>query len=655
MTLGGDGFKPAVDPTNADIVYSQYQHGELYRFDRRNGERVEIQPQAMPGEDPSRWNWDSPLIISPHAHTRLYFASQRVYRSDDRGDNWRAISADLTRQIDRNQLPVMGRVYGVDAVAKNNSTSFYGNIVSLAESPKAEGLLYAGTDDGLIQVTDDAGQGWRKIESFPGFPERSYVSDIEASPFDADTVYAAFDNHKMGDFKPYALKSTDRGRTWSSVAGNLPARGTVYSVALDHVDRNLLFAGTEFGVFFTRDGGTTWIQLKGGLPVIAVRDIEIQRRDNDLVLATFGRGFYVLDDYTPLRNLEVKTLEQPAALFPVDDAWVYVPRDPLGDSGKATQGAAYFLAPNPPFGATFTYYLKDELKTRKALRQEAEKKLQKDGKDTPYPSWDALRAENEEESPAVVLTVKDEAGQVVRRLTGPVTAGFHRVAWDLRYPAADPTRIEPAGEGTPWDFAPTGPLAAPGRYSVELARRADGAVTPLAGPVPFEAKTLGQGALPAADRTALLAFQQDVARLQRAVLGADAVAGETQQRLDHLEQAIFDTPGADPALRARAVDLEATLRKINEQLHGDPVRQREQEPAAAGIVDRVQRIVYGTWGSTSAPTGTQRANYEAAAQLFAPALKQLQQLAEVDLPQLEREAEAAGAPWTPGRVPRWTR
>ncbi|MBP1612160.1 MAG: photosystem stability/assembly factor-like protein, partial [Acidobacteria bacterium] len=339
VTLGGDGFKPAIDPTNPAIVYSQYQHGELYRFDRKTGERVEIQPQAMPGEDPSRWNWDSPLIISPHAPTRLYFASQRVYRSDDRGDNWRAISGDLTRQIDRNQLPVMGRVYGVDAVAKNNSTSFYGNIVALAESPKAQGLLYAGTDDGLIQVTDDAGGSWRKIESFPGVPDRSYVSDIEASPFDADTVYAAFDNHKMGDFKPYLLKSTDRGRTWSSVAGNLPARGSVYAVALDHVDRSLLFAGTEFGAFFTRDGGASWIQLKGGLPVIAVRDIEIQRRENDVVLATFGRGFYVLDDYTPLRNLEPKALEQPAALFPVDDTWVYVPRDPLGDSGKATQGS----------------------------------------------------------------------------------------------------------------------------------------------------------------------------------------------------------------------------------------------------------------------------------------------------------------------------
>jgi hypothetical protein len=356
-----------------------------------------------------------------------------------------------------------------------------------------------------------------------------------------------------------------------------------------------------------------------------------------------------------LRGLEPKALEQPAVLFPVDDAWVYVLREPLGDSGKATQGAGYFLAPNPPFGAVFTYYLKDELKTKKALRQEAEKKLQKDGKDTPYPSWDALRAEDQEEAPTVVLTVRDPAGQVVRRLTGPVSAGMHRVAWDLRFPPADPTKLETPGEGTPWDFQPTGPLAAPGRYTVELARRAEDTLTPLAGPVTFEAKTLGSAALPPADRAALLAFQRDVARLQGAVQGASEAAGEAQRRIDHLKKALFDAPAADPALREQARALESDLRAIKEELYGDPIRQREQEPASPGIVDRVQRIVYGTWGSTSAPTGTQRTMYDAAGTLFESTLKKLQKLVEVDLPALEKSADAAGAPWTPGRVPRWSR
>ncbi len=302
ITLGGDGFQTVVDPKDPNIVYSQAQHGVLARYDRRTGETVDIQPQPEEGEPSLRWNWDSPLIISPHSSTRLYFAANRIFRSDDRGDTWRAVSGDLTRQTDRNKLKVMGRVYSVDAVAKNASTSFYGNIVALAESPRKEGLIAAGTDDGLIQISEDGGSSWRAIGTFPGVPDESYVSRTVFSRHDAATMYAAFDNHKKGDFKPYVLASFDTGRTWRSIAGNLPERGTVYALAEDAVVPELLFAGTEFGVFFTRDRGTTWNPLKGGLPTIQVRDLAIQERENDLVLATFGRGFYILDDYRALRS-----------------------------------------------------------------------------------------------------------------------------------------------------------------------------------------------------------------------------------------------------------------------------------------------------------------------------------------------------------------
>jgi hypothetical protein len=247
----------------------------------------------------------------------------------------------------------------VDAVAKNTSTSFYGNIVSLAESPRQEGLLFAGTDDGLVQLSEDGGGVWRKVERFPGVPERSYVSDLEPSRHDASTVYAAFDNHQQGDYKPYLLASTDRGRTWVSIAGDLPARGTVYTMAEDPARRGLLFAGTEFGLFFTVDGGKKWLRLKGGLPTIAVRDIAIQAREGDLVIATFGRGFYVLDDLTPLRSLTPAVLEREAVLFPVRPVLMYVPSRPLGLRGKAFMGSSFFTAPNPPFGAIFTYNLAD--------------------------------------------------------------------------------------------------------------------------------------------------------------------------------------------------------------------------------------------------------------------------------------------------------
>lgn len=655
VTTGGDGFWTPIEPGNPDIVYSESQHGGLVRYDRKTGETVDIQPQPAEGEAPLRWNWDAPLIISPHSHTRLYFAAQRLFRSDDRGDTWTPVSPDLSRQVDRNRLKVMGRVWSVDAVAKNASTSFFGNIVSLCESPVQQGLLYVGTDDGLVQVTEDGGKAWRKVEKFPGVPELSYVSRLTASQHDASTVYAAFDNHKMADFKPYVLKSADRGRNWTPIAGDLPERGTVYALVEDPVKKDLLFAGAEFGVFFTVDGGRKWVQLKGGMPIICVKDLAIQERENDLVVGTFGRGFYILDDYAPLRNVTPEMLEQPAALFPVKPAWAYMPASPLGSREKASQGDAFYTAPNPPFGAVFTWYLRDELKTAKKRRQEAEKEIAKKGGDTFYPSWDSLRAEAREEEPALLFTVTDEEGNVVRRLAGPVEAGFHRVAWDLRFPPANPTSLAAPGEIAPWEERARGPMAVPGTYTVALAKRAAGQVTPLGPPVSFTVQALGTPSLPPADRAALLAFQRQTARLQRAVLGALESAREAQTRLDHLKKALADAPGADPQLAGEARALESRLKDLREDLSGDQVKAAKNEPVPPGIVERVQTIVAGHWSSTSAPTATARQNYQVAAAKFEGVLAKLRTLIEVDLKRLDDRAEAAGAPWTPGRVPVWTR
>ena len=443
VTVGGDGFQSQVDPNDPDIVYSESQNGGLVRFDRKTGEVLDIQPQPGPGE-PAALELGLAADHQPALADPALLRRQPVFRSDDRGDTWTPVSPDLTRQLDRNQLKVMGRVWSVDAVAKNASTSFYGNIVALAESPAKEGLLFAGTDDGLIQVTEDGGANWRQATNPAGVPEMTYVSRLTPSAHGVDVLYAAFDNHKRADFKPYVLKSTDLGRTWTSIAGDLPERGTVYALAEDPVDPDLLFAGTEFGLYFTLDGGRHWMQLNGGMPTIAVRDLAIQQRENDLVAATFGRGFYVLDDYPPLRSLTADALEKDFLSFAVKPAWMYVPSLPLSTPGKAYLGDSYFTAPNPPFGAVFTYYLRDEIKTRRKARLDAEKEKEKKGEDTPYPDWEALRKEDREEEPAILLTVTDEDGGVVRRLTGPVAAGFQRVAWDLRYPARRPHQ---PGEG----------------------------------------------------------------------------------------------------------------------------------------------------------------------------------------------------------------
>jgi photosystem II stability/assembly factor-like uncharacterized protein len=653
-TVGGDGFQTQVDPQDPNIVYSQAQYGALNRFDRRTGETLDIQPQPGPGEPALRWNWDSPLLLSPHLHTRLYFASNRIFRSDDRGVSWRPVSPDLTRQIDRNKLKVMGRVWSADAVAKNASTSFYGNIVALAESPKKEGLLFAGTDDGLIQISEDSGGSWRKTESFPGVPDRTYVSRILPSQHDEKVLYAAFDNHQMGDFKPYVLRSSDLGRTFTSIAANLPERGTVYSLAEDPVDPDLLFAGTEFGVYFTTDRGGKWIKLGGGIPTIQARDLAIQKRENDLVVASFGRGFYILDDYSPLRTVSKERLDEKFVSYDVKQAWLYAPSYPLSIPGKAYLGDSYFTAPNPPFGAVFTYYLSDEIKTRRKTRLEQEKEKAKKGEDTPYPSWEDFKKEDREKDPAVLLTISDEEGGVVARLTGPAGAGFQRVAWDLRLPPSEPASLE-KHEYTPWETPPRGPFVAPGTYKVSFATVVDGVVTQVGQARSFDVAPIGNATLPPKDSAALLAFQKKTARLLRAALGAVKSLDEAQARVDHLSKALLDTPGADPKLIADARSLDGRIRDLRVSLSGDPTISSRNEPTAPGIVDRVQQIVGGHWGATSDATEVHRRNYDVAASEFGPVLEKVRTLVTVDLVKLESAAEAAGAPWTPGRVPTWTK
>ena len=653
VTVTGDGFQPRVDPKDPNIVYSESQHGGLARLDRKNGDTLFIKPEAGPGEAPLRWNWDSPLVISPHDHTRLYFAAQRVFRSDDRGESWRPISADLTRQIDRNKLPVMGKVWPLDAVARGSSTSLYGNIVSLAESPRAEGLLYVGTDDGLVQVTEDGGARWRRIERFPGVPDRTYVSRLEPSVRDASTVYASFDNHKMGDFKPYVLKSTDRGASWTSIAGDLPQRGTVYCVIEDPGDPALLFAGTEFGLFFTKDGGAHWVQLQGGLPTIAVRDLAFQARENDLVLATFGRGFYVLDDVTALRAATEDSLAKDAQLFPIRKAWMYIPATPLGVRGKGFLGDALYTASNPPFGAVFTYFLKEDLKTRKELRHDSEKKIAKEGGAPPFPTPEELRAEAAEEDPVLVFTITDSEGHVVRRLTAPGKAGIHRIAWDLRFPPSNPTDTPKPDPTNVFEDPPTGPLVVPGGYRVSLARRVDGKTTELAGPASFEAGAIGASSLPPADRAALLAFEKKTARLQRAALGAVSAAKEAQKHLEEIRKALLDTPAADPSLSADALAIGSGLRDVLKSLEGDRAVASRNEPTPPSTIDRIDYIVNTQWASVAPPTKTSQDAYAIALSEFAGELARLKKLLETDLKGLEDRMEKAGAPWTPGRLPDW--
>jgi photosystem II stability/assembly factor-like uncharacterized protein len=650
VTVFADGYQPRVDPTNVDIVYSEWQNGNLIRHDRKTGEIVHIQPQPEPGEPAERWNWDAPIIISPHDPARLYFASQRVWRSDDRGDSWTPISEDLTRDVSRLHEPIMGRQWSDLGVWDLVAMSDFSTLSALSESPLVEGLIYAGSDDGVIAVTEDGGQSWRRVllEELPDAPEAAFVNDVLADRHDPDRVYAVLDNHKEGDFAPYLYRSEDRGRSWTSIRGDLPDRHVLWSLVQDHENPELLFVGTEFGIFFTIDGGERWIQLSGGVPTIPFRDLEIQRRENDLVGGSFGRGFYVLDDYTPLREVSEERLSEPAVLFDVRDAWWYIPREPLGYGEKGSQGDAFFTAPNPPFGAVFTYYLRDELKTERERRHEREKKIAEEGEDTPFPGWDRLKQEEREPEPEVLLVVEDAKGNVVRRVKGDHSAGFHRVAWDLRYPPIEPVKSpEPEGEAS-WR-EPRGILAPPGTYRASLVQKVMGEVTRLAGPVAFEVRPLRDGTLEGASPRQAFAFQKELAELARSIEGARAAIDGAKERLETIEAALARSTVAPDGLDARVRALRVKLADLEESLEGDPRPRRIGEPTPPSIVGRVALIERGTRRSTYGPTQTHRESLRAAEEGFAALQPKLEALFETDLPALEQQLEAAGVPWTPGR------
>ena len=652
ITFGADGYASAVDPTDPDVVYVEWQEGNLLRFDKKSKEAVYISPRPEPGDPPLRFNWDSPILISPHSPSRLYYASQHVWRSDDRGNSWKRISPDLTRGVFRLEQSIMGRTWSVDALWDHGAMSMFGTISAVAESPLVDGLIYAGTDDGLIQVTEDGGATWRRIESIPGVPPSYFVNRIKASKHDGNTVFAAVDDHKTGNYKPYLLMSADRGRTWTNIGAGLPDRTIVWSVAQDNVKKDLLFAGTEFGIYATLDGGRSWAKLSGGVPAISFRDIEVQEREGDLVGASFGRGFFILDDYSPLRALDATALGREAVLFAPRKALIYVPYRAFDSSGKSFFGEGYYLAPNPPYGAEFTYYLKDSLRTSAEARREREKELSKAGKPIPFPGWEALRKEEAEDKPVLILTITDEAGGVVRRIPAPAGKGVHRVAWDLRYPPVDP--IEPEArqpeEWDDWDRAPEGPLVVPGKFTVSMAKLADGVLTPLGEPQTFMVESLGLSALAEKDKASLLAFQKKAGELQRAMMGAGAAAQEAGRNLEAMNKALLATPGAEPKLGEKVAALRERLRAATRRLFGDRTMRRRSEAVEPSLMERVS-----TQLSTTCPvTETARRGYEIAASEYEKLQDEFRAIIEVELKKLGDELEAAGAPWTPGRgVPVW--
>jgi photosystem II stability/assembly factor-like uncharacterized protein len=650
VTNGGDGFESAIDPFNTNIVYAQSQHGGLVRFDKSSGEATGIQPKPRKNENEYRWNWDAPLQTSAHQKGRIYFAANKVFKSDDYGNTWQVISEDVTRNLERNKLPLMGKVWGIDASGKNDGTAPYGTVSALSESSKNEKLIAIGTDDGLVQVTTDGGTTWKKTENFPGAPSMTYVYHLLTSQHDENIIYVTLNNHKRGDFKPYLFKSTDKGVTWVSINGNLPERGSTYSMLEDHIDLNLLFVATEFGVHFSNDAGKTWKQLKAGLPTIAIRDMAIQKRENDLVLASFGRGFFILDDYSPLRQLAgIENKE--AQLFTVKDSWMYLENSPLGIRGKGFMGESFFRADNPPVGVAFTYYLKEDLSTKKEKRQEAEGKLAKDGKDVFYPTYENLKEEGKEDAPYLLFTIANSNGEIVRKLKSPAKKGVSRIHWDFRYPTSNPININPSANDNPFQPNDVGQLVAPGEYTVTMHKSVDGQLTELSGPQKFTVRPLPGTTIPANDRPALVAWQRKAAELQRSYQGASAQLNDASSRIKYLKEAILSVarPNQEFIVQAKAIDDK--LRNLSTKLYGDPVAGRLDIDTPPSISNRLFSAIYDGYNSTSDPTTTMKDQLQLASDEFELFLKDLKEVINNDLKALEQKLENAGAPYTPGRLP----
>ncbi|AGP82699.1 BNR/Asp-box repeat-containing protein [Alteromonas mediterranea MED64] len=633
LTLGGDGHGPATEPGNPDIVYSQWQQGNLTRVDMKTREGVYIKPQPLPGDPAERYNWDAPINVSAHDPARIYFASQRVWRSDDRGDSWTAVSGDLTKNGNRMHSPLMGRTWSVEAGWDLYAMTEFHTIANFAESPVDENILWAGTDDGIIQVTTNGGKSWKKIEldDIRGIPANSYVNDIRADLYDPNTVYVALDNHKYGDYKPYLIKSTNLGKSWTSLAEDLPEKHLVWRIVQDHVNKDLLFIGTEFGVFFSVNGGKKWVELDGGMPTISTRDVKIQRRENDLVAGTFGRGIYILDDYAPLRSLTEKSMQQDAILFgpsrPVK--WFQ-----LDDNHTDSDGDDRFVAKNPEHGATFTYYLKDSLLTAKEKRQEADNKAVEDKKYPKYPSWEAVEAENQEAEPAVYIEVRDSEGDIIKRVDGKTKKGLHRLTWDMKYSSTNPL--------TEKDSKNNGLMALPGSYTATLFKRVGTKVTPLSEPVSFELAAIVEGATP----QEMEAYGSAVSDAQKRAISATTVLKQLKDTMALLRTAIDRTPSDIAKLEAQFAAIQEEIHAVNRQFYGLKSRDR-MGIKPANIMSRL-RYARSALGSSYGPTAQHKDQLGYANDSLDSAVARIGTLQSTAVPALQQAVVEAGGPWTSG-------
>jgi photosystem II stability/assembly factor-like uncharacterized protein len=609
MVGGGDGFYVKPDPSDPETVYTESQDGGLIRRNLRTNEARSIRPVPPSSTDPPyRFNWNSPLIISTHNHNTIYYGGNYVFKSTDRGDTWTRLGPDLTNNVDRNTLPILGKVPTKDTLSLNDGVEWWPSITAIAESPLNAEVLWAGTDDGNLQVTRDGGRNWSNVASrVPGVPKGTYVSRILASKYEAGTAFVAFDGHRSNDFHVYLFKTTDYGQSWHSIANGLPeSGGTIHVIRQHPSDPNLLFAGAEFGAYFSIDGGEHWSQLKMGLPNVRVDDIQIQPRENDLILGTHGRSIYILDDLTPIEQLSPKVLDEDIHFFPIRPAisWRMY-------QNSWFTGQQVFAGPNPPFGALIDFYLKSK------------------------PAKDAK----------VKITVLDSAGKVVREIDdAKAEAGINRTNWDLRSnPPVKPTPEQLAAQEQGFFFGgPRGPMVEPGTYTVKVS------VGDTSQTQTVKVEEDPRIEITAAARSAR---HDAVMRLYDLYKTADHGQKTIVGLKKSLDEALAawkkpDAPKIPDAIRKQAEDL---AKKVDD-LRGKFVSERGF--GAGGplhytpppLPQQIGRLMFQLEGYSGAPTASENEQIADVSKQLKEATAALDKLVNTDLARLNKALNDAGVP-----------
>ena len=639
-TLFADGHQSATDPVHDDIIYAETQQGGLHRVDLTSGEPVMIQPQAQEGDPYERFNWDAPILVSPHNPARLYFASYRVWKSESRGDDWEPISGDLTRNEERIELPIMGRQQSWDNPWDVGAMSNYNSITSLSESPVKEGVLFAGTDDGHIQISQNGGQQWNQIPVTKlGLPNRSFVNDIKADLFDSNTVYVVLDNHKEGDFNPYIYKSTDLGVSWKSISSNLPKRTLVWRIVQDHVNKNLLFAATEFGVYVSLNAGTAWQKLPG-TPTLPFRDLTIQKRENDLVAASFGRGFYVLDDYSALREMTAENLKRKGKLFAPRTAKWYVPRSNVGNTG-----ADYFFSKNPTFGAVFTYHLSDDFSTKKEARKKREKELNKKKLNVPFPGWDALDLEKDEKGAKVLLTIQDPQGNIIKKISAKAKKGSNRIAWDLKH--FNPFSIPENGKIKKGGYN-SGALAIPQAYTATLYLEDNGVVNQLDEPIVFDVKPIREGVLQGVSHQEYDEYRNNLSALIKKLDVLEDVLERSEEKLMALKAALNNSNIAPGPINKEIQALQKEAIAIKKSVEGSPSKDEIGERTPPSIQTHL-RVAYRGMMSTYGPTPLHQKSMALGKKMTLEIEAKIISLQNDKIKPLEQKLKTLGAPYIQGQ------